>query len=104
MASVYPGTDDYVAHLPEVTGAVKNLGKQVAAAAEAELAAVRARSSRTGRTEHASITVEQGATDVLISLEHPDPRAPVAIELGHTAADGSPVRGLNILGKAAGLK
>lgn len=99
MAKVYPGTDDYIAHMPGVKKAVHAHGREVEARAKALLAAHRARGDAeiTGRTQD---------TDYLVSLVDD---AALSIEYGRegfTRDDGvyvGPMVGLRILGRAADL-
>lgn len=99
MATVYKGTDAYIAHMRGVKVGVREKRDEVAKAARALLREHRA----TG--DHA-IRVAMEDTDGLVILEG---RSPLSVEFGrsaYTRSDGryvGPMEGLNILGRAAGL-
>lgn len=106
MAVVYPGTDDYVAHLPVVRDAVRNIGEQIQHAAEANLQQARAESTARRGKRHVPlhIEIEQGKTDTVVSLVDDSPGKPgaVAAEFGqdNPRHGEGPVEGLNIMGRA----
>lgn len=97
MLWVDPDTDDIVAHLPGVRGAVYRQANEGAAVARGVLAAHR-------QEGHASITVTRGELDAFVNLEDKPSRsnnfkpAAAAIEYG---AHGR--RGVRALGKAFNL-
>jgi hypothetical protein len=99
VATVYAGTDAYVAHMRPVKAAVRAKRDEVAAAARANLAAHR-------ETGNHRIRTAMEDTDGLVILEG---RNPISVEYGrggYTRADGryvGPMDGLQILGRAAGL-
>lgn len=99
MAQVYPGTDDYVAHMRGVKAAVHKHGRGVEARAKALLAAHRSEGV-------AKIKGETQNTDYLVSLVDD---AALSIEYGRegfTREDGvyvGPMVGLRILGRAADI-
>lgn len=91
MAWVHPRLDAVVAHLPGVTGAVRDAARPIAARARALLAAHY-------HEGHSRIVVINQDTDVLVCLED---EAALAIEYGHTTRSGRRVAGLHIIGRAA---
>ncbi len=99
MASVYPGTDAWIAHLPGVKAEVHEHGRKVEATARALLASHR-------QAGDARIEGETQDTDYIVSLVDP---AALSIEYGrggYTTKGGGrvgPMEGLQILGRAAGI-
>ena len=93
MATVYGWVDEYVAHLGGVRRTVAGHGDDLAARARARLAAHR-------ETGAASIDVDHGAVDTVVSLVDP---AALSIEFGrggYVRGDGvhvGPMDGLHIL-------
>lgn len=93
MAWVHPEIASIVAHLSGVVDAVAEVAKPIEVRARGALAAHR-------RTGAASIEVEHGVTDTVVSLVD---EAALSIEYGHTdARTGRPVEGLHIMRTAAG--
>ncbi|AJT67443.1 hypothetical protein T261_5827 [Streptomyces lydicus] len=89
MARVSRNLDARIAHLPGVRAAVR-------AELEARAARVQAvvdRHVRTGRLR-ASLRVETNATDSTVSISHPEI---LAINYGHTAANGRFVAGIHAI-------
>ncbi|CRK59073.1 hypothetical protein [Alloactinosynnema sp. L-07] len=96
MAKVYDGTDDFVAHLPEVRSEVRKVAEQGAARATAILAGHK-------HTGAMHIEVTHGIkTDSFVSLVDPDDGA-VAAEFGHISESGRAVPGINVLKTAFDL-
>lgn len=88
MALVYKNVASLVAHLDGVTGAVVDAATPILAKARANLAA------RRDDGDH-EVQLRLGAqTDAFVELVGP---APLALERGHFAGDGSWVEGANIL-------
>lgn len=90
------------ARLPEVQGVVLEAGKAIETLATMYLASHRnnkdSRHHEVGSGRNRN--VKYGSIDYEIYITGP---APVSMELGHQAKDGSHVRGLYILGRAAGI-
>lgn len=106
MAVVYPGTADYVAHLPEVRAAVRRVAEPIEHAATVYLEQARAESTSQRGREHIPLHIElrQGKTDTVVSLVDDSPEEPgaVAAEFGqdNPRHGERPVEGLNIMGRA----
>lgn len=95
MATLYPGLASRLAEAPGVQAVISEQAALIAARARALLASHR----RTGRA-HIEVTTAGGGKDRLVSLVDP---AALSIEFGHTAPDGTPVAGLYVITRAAGL-
>lgn len=95
MAVVYPGLQSRVAHMLEVKVAVRLARDEVKGVAEG-LWAIH---NRPGRHE---LTTQDDDVDALLSLDGP---SPLSVEFGrHPDEHGKgAMRGLHILGRAAGL-
>jgi hypothetical protein len=93
MAQVNLTVDRLIAHMPEVILEVRKAADEIGLRAEGLFAAH-------DRPGGHSIEVTHEKVDSLISLVGP---APLSVEYGHAAADGSHVEGLHILSRAADL-
>lgn len=88
MAQVYKNCNALIAHLDGVTGAVVDAATPILQRARATLAAHR------NDGDH-EVQLRLGAqTDAFVELVGP---APLAVERGHYAPDGSWVEGLHVL-------
>ncbi len=96
MALVYDGTDEYVAHLPEVRDEVRKVAELGGTRASAILA-----SHKHSGAMHIEVT-HGIKTDSFVSLVDPDGGA-VAAEFGHISENGRPVPGLEVLKTAFDL-
>jgi hypothetical protein len=93
MAQVNMSVNKLIAHMPEVILEVRKAADEVGLKAEALFAS----HDRPGG-HHIEVTHEK--VDSLISLVGP---APLSVEYGHTASNGTHVEGLHILSRAADL-
>jgi hypothetical protein len=91
MAEVDFDVNRYIAHMPALVVEVRKAADEFALKAEGLFAAH-------DRPGGHSIEVTHDGIDSLISLVGP---APLSVEYGHAAADGSHVEGLHILSRAA---
>lgn len=88
MAQVYKNCNSLIAHLDGVTGAVVDTATPILGRARARLAAHR------DDGDH-EVQLRLGAqTDAFVELVGP---APLAVERGHYAPDGTWVEGLHVL-------
>ena len=96
MAVVYDDTNERVAHLPGVIGAVYDTAKDGGRRAEALLRAHRAEG-------HTRITVDRGSVDSFVALDDTrGQRAAAAIEFGRSGGPTGAMQGLFILRRAFG--
>jgi hypothetical protein len=93
MAQVDMGVDKLIAHMPGVIAAVRVKAAEVGLKSEGLFAS----HDRPGG-HHIEVTHDK--VDSFVSLVGP---APLSVEFGHAAADGSHVEGLHILSRAAEL-
>jgi hypothetical protein len=91
VATVYANTDEKVAHLAGVVGAVADTARAGGARAEAALSAHRAQG-------HARIEVSHGSVDSFVTLsDERGQRAAAAIEYGRSGGPRGASQGLFVL-------